>query len=208
MGITSSFSRFDFIFSSRYRLSRIRCILDGRKGKGRRKLVSGAYNQEDLTQDRGDLINIEEILRGLGSDYSFEEIFRGETGRWGGRQLFLREEGGKARRKKRPWRRERKKRKTQDEGRNSDQLFPPRGLVEYAWNNRISHAISRGKSFSFVSFSTCSRLFSPTCSSLPPSRSPRFVCSPLSSRCRRKLDSNQWAFAIFADSTQMQIKSR
>lgn len=54
----------------------------------------------------------------------------------------------------------RKKRKAQDGGRNSDQLFPPRGLVEYAWNNRISHAISRGKSFSFVSFSTCSRLFS------------------------------------------------
>lgn len=58
--------------------------LDGRKWKGRerkekRKLVAGAYNRGDLIQDRGDLINIEEILRGLGSDYSFEEIFRGET---------------------------------------------------------------------------------------------------------------------------------
>lgn len=57
---------------------------NGREGKGKerkekRKLVAGAYNRGDLIQDRGDLINIEEILRGLGSDYSFEEIFRGET---------------------------------------------------------------------------------------------------------------------------------
>lgn len=85
----SRFSRFDFIFLSSCRLLHIRYVipyvrLDGREWKGRerkekRKLVAGAYNRGDLIQDRGDLINIEEILRGLGSDYSFEEIFRGET---------------------------------------------------------------------------------------------------------------------------------
>lgn len=37
--------------------------------------------------------------------------------------------------------------------RNGDQLFPLREAAEYAWNNRVSHAISRGKSFSFFSFS-------------------------------------------------------
>lgn len=36
--------------------------------------------------------------------------------------------------------------------RNGDQPFPLQEVAEYAWNNRVSHAISRGKSFSFSLF--------------------------------------------------------
>lgn len=126
LDICLSHIRFDWTEGN----GRIEKEKERKEGKGKRKLVAGAYNRGDLIQDRGDLINIEEILRGLGSDYSFEEIFRGGLGRAptfplkgrksGEVEKETLEEGG------------RKKRKAQDGGRNSDQLFPPRGLVEYA----------------------------------------------------------------------------
>lgn len=77
LDICLSHIRFDWTEKN----GRIEKEKERKEGKGKRKLVAGAYNRGDLIQDRGDLINIEEILRGLGSDYSFEEIFRGGLGR-------------------------------------------------------------------------------------------------------------------------------
>lgn len=77
LDICLSHIRFDWTEGN----GRIEKEKERKEGKGKRKLVAGAYNRGDLIQDRGDLINIEEILRGLGSDYSFEEIFRGGLGR-------------------------------------------------------------------------------------------------------------------------------
>lgn len=104
------------------------CSTRSKEAKGRegKKKTSCRCVQYRGVEDRGDLINIEEILGGLGSDYSFEEIFRREMG--GGANFSPLTKEGEARK---AGKEERKRRKTQD-GRNSDQLFPPRGLVEYA----------------------------------------------------------------------------
>lgn len=118
--ISSPFGRivFFFLFYALHVFAR----LDRKNRREGKKKTSCRCVQYRGVEDRGDLINIEEILGGLGSDYSFEEIFRREMG---GGANFSPLKG------RRSEKRERKRRKTQD-GRNSDQLFPPRGLVEYA----------------------------------------------------------------------------
>lgn len=190
---------------------------NGREGKGKerkekRKLVAGAYNRGDLIQDRGDLINIEEIFRGLGSDYSFEEIFRGETiGRaptfpLKGRKSEVEKETLRGRREE-----ERSGRRRMEEG-IAISYFHLEDSLNMHETIAYLMQLAEANLFPSFPFQLAPVFFSPTCSSPPHSPSSRFVCFPLSSRCRRKLDSNQRAFAIFADSstrnTRMQIKSR